>query len=173
MRRTLIATALLGALAAGCGSQASGTGVASVSTGSTPPSAGATPTTTADPKEQGRKFAQCMREHGIPMEDPDAKGGGGMELIDENIDKNKLREATEACRAHAPFMDRKRLDPEGVEQLRRFARCMRENGVDMPDPNPDGTFASGTARNFKHDDPQFKKAIEACRDEFPKPGGGK
>lgn len=172
MRRTIIATALLAALAAGCGGQQGGTGVASVSE-NPPPSGGATPTATADPKEQGRKFAQCMREHGIPMEDPDPNGGGGLQVMDENIDKNKLKEASEACRAYAPFLDRRQLNPEEVEQLRQFAQCMRENGVDMPDPNPDGTLPQGSARNFKRDDPQFKKAYEACRGKFPKMGAGK
>jgi hypothetical protein len=176
MRRTLIATALLTALtglAAGCGSQQSGTGVASVATGSSAPSASATPTATADPQEQGRKFAQCMRDQGVPMEDPDPKGGGGLSAIGEGVDKDKVRAATEACRAYTPFKDRKELKPDEVEQLREFAACMRENGVDMPDPNPDGTFASGTTRNYKRDDPQFKKAFEVCGKKFPRAGATK
>ncbi|TMR22976.1 hypothetical protein ETD86_09550 [Nonomuraea turkmeniaca] len=174
MRRTFIATALLAALSAGCGSQESGAGVASVTRGSSPPSASAsaTPTTTADPQEQGRKFAQCMREHGVPMEDPDPDGGGGFTSIGQNVDKNKVREAAEACRAFAPFKDRRELNPEEVEQLRQFAQCMRENGVDMPDPNPDGTL-SGAGRNFNRDDPQFRKALDACGDKFRKPGAAK
>ncbi|RVX37806.1 hypothetical protein EDD27_0082 [Nonomuraea polychroma] len=169
MRRTLIATALLAALAAGCGNPPSGTGVASASRSSSPPSASATATATADPQEQGRKFAQCMREHGVPMEDPDPNGGGGLNLTDENIDQNKVREAAEACRSSAPFLEQHRqLDPEEVEQMRKFAQCMRENGVDMPDPNPDGTLGGG--RNFDRNDPQFKKAFEACQDTFPRMG---
>ncbi|TMR92019.1 hypothetical protein [Nonomuraea basaltis] len=173
MRRTLIATTLLAALAAGCGSQPSQTGVASVSLNSPQPSASATPSTSADPQEQGRKFAQCMREHGVPMEDPDPDGGGGLNVIDENIDQKKLREATEACRVYAPFLDRKELKPEEVEQMRQFAQCMRENGVDMPDPNPDGTLGSSGGGTFKRDDPMFQKAFETCRDKFPRQGATK
>ncbi|PZG12338.1 hypothetical protein, partial [Nonomuraea aridisoli] len=135
MRRTLIATALA-LLATGCGGGQSGTGVASVAAASADPADPAEPvvragaTATADRAEQGRKFAQCMREHGIPMEDPGADGGGGLSTIIKDVDKKKLRDATEACRAHVPVKDRARVDPEQVDKLRELARCMRENGVD-------------------------------------------
>ncbi|WP_302893422.1 hypothetical protein [Actinomadura luzonensis] len=176
MRRTLLTTALLAglaALAAGCGGQSGGPGVASVAGASAPPPASASPSATADPQEQGRLFARCMREHGVPMDDPDTKDGGLVKIIGEGLDKNTIKQATDACRQYAPSLDRKSLDPQQVEQLRQFARCMREHGVNMPDPDPDGGFASGTARAFKPDDPAFKKAFEACRDTFPRIGGGK
>ncbi|MGI5283185.1 hypothetical protein ACQEVF_07615 [Nonomuraea polychroma] len=60
--------------------------------------------------------------------------------------------------------------PEQIEQMRQFAQCMRDNGVDMPDPNPDGTMGSGEGRNFNRDDPQFQKAFDACQDKFPRTG---
>ncbi|MFG1707729.1 hypothetical protein ACFLIM_31445 [Nonomuraea sp. M3C6] len=175
MRRTLIATGLLAAFAlTGCGGQQSGTGVASVAAGSSAkPSASASPSTTADPQEQGRKFAQCMREHGVPMEDPDPNGGGGLTTIGQGVDKKKVQEAAEACRAYAPFKDRADLKPEDVEKLRQFAQCMRENGVNMPDPNPDGSFANGTVGKLNRNDPKFQKALEACNKKFPRMGGGK
>ncbi|MFC4114554.1 hypothetical protein [Nonomuraea zeae] len=184
MRRTPIVPALITVLAglsgllAGCGGEPGGTGVASAALGSASPSASATvtaaPTATsaADRQEQGRKFAKCMREHGVPMEDPDPDGGG-LSVIDQNLGKDKVGKAMDACRAYAPFKDRKELKPEEVEQLRRLAQCMRENGVDMPDPNPDGTLPSGSARNFDRDDPAFKKAIGICGKSFTKPGAAK
>jgi hypothetical protein len=170
MRRALIATALA-LVATGCGGGQSGTGVASVTAASAEPVASAT--ATADRAEQGRKFAQCMREHGIPMEDPGADGGGGLSTVIKDVDKKKLRDATEACRAHVPVKDRAQADPEQVDKLRELARCMRENGVDMPDPAPDGRFPSGAMRGFTRDDPAFEKAFEACGKAFPKLGGGK
>jgi hypothetical protein len=167
MKKTLLAAAVLAAFTVGCGTQQGGAGVASVSKTSARPSADASPTASADPQEQGRKFAACMREHGIPMEDPDPSGGGGMQMLTgKNIDKKKAREAADACRAYSPVKDRKDLTPQDVEQMRKFAACMRENGVDMPDPNPDGSFPGGTARNFKPDDPKFQKATETCGKGF-------
>ncbi|MFI7221578.1 hypothetical protein ACIBO5_00040 [Nonomuraea angiospora] len=175
MTRTLIAPplliALLAVFAAGCGGQEGGAGVASVAVASSAkPAASASPTGTADPQEQGRKFAQCMRDHGIPMEDPDPDGGGGLQAIGENADKKKVMDAIEACQAYAPFKDRKNLDPEQVDQLRELARCMRENGVDWPDPNPDGTFTSDTPLKLDRNDPTFKKAFEVCGKKFPRTG---
>ncbi|WP_431923236.1 hypothetical protein [Nonomuraea jabiensis] len=175
MTRTLIATplliALLAASAVGCGGRQDGAGVASVAAASsTKPAASASPTGTADPQEQARKFAQCMRDHGIPMEDPDPNGGGGLQAIGENVDKKKVTDAIQACQAYAPFKDRKNLDPEQVDKLRELAACMRENGVDWPDPNPDGTFTSDTPLKLDRNDPTFKKAFDVCGKKFPKMG---
>jgi hypothetical protein len=175
MTRTLIATAVLAAFAVtGCGSGQSGTGVASVSGGrSSPPSAGASPTATADPEEMRRKHAQCMREHGVPMKDPDANEGDAGVIV-EDVDKNTLMKAAEACRDHAPFRERPDFKPEDVDRLRQFAKCMRENGVDMPDPNPDGGFSSGESGGaFKRDDARFEKAMKACSKNLPRMGAPK
>ncbi|GAA0965461.1 hypothetical protein GCM10009555_005020 [Acrocarpospora macrocephala] len=45
---------------------------------------------------------------------------------------------------------------------RAFAQCMRDNGVDMPDPGPDGTFGElpKTTGNVE-------KALQACRSLAP------
>ncbi|AQZ65994.1 unnamed protein product [[Actinomadura] parvosata subsp. kistnae] len=177
MTRTVLTAALLAALfsglAAGCGAQQSGGGVASVTTTSTSatPAATATASASADPQERGRKFAQCMRDHGVPMEDPAPDGSGGLSVIAKKGD-GKTKDALEACRELAPIKDRDELTPEDLDKLREFAKCMRDNGVNMPDPAPDGSFG-GAAGSIKRDDPAFTKAFEACRATFPKIGGGK
>lgn len=170
MKKTLLAAALLTALTA-CGGPKDGTGVASVTGASAGPTGTTSPTASADPLEQGRKFAACMREHGIPMDDPDPSGGGGLKMLTgKNVDKEKTRKAAEACRAYSPMKDRKDLRPEDVERLRRLAACLRENGVDLPDPNPDGSMPDGAVRNLKPDDPVFDKAIEVCGKNVPLSG---
>lgn len=155
---------------AGCGGQQGGTGVASVAAGSSAkPSTGSSPSATTDPQERGRKFAQCMREHGIAMEDPDPDGGGGLKTLDGTVDKKALQTATEACRDYAPSKIRN-PSPQDVDVLRRLSQCMREHGVNLPDPNPDGTFPSGTAGAVKRDDPKFRQALEACNKSLPGKG---
>ncbi|MFW5415750.1 hypothetical protein J0910_03895 [Nocardiopsis sp. CNT-189] len=42
-----------------------------------------------------------------------------------------------------------------------FARCMRDNGVDMPDPGGDGSVAALQM------DGKTEKALEACEEEVP------
>lgn len=59
------------------------------------------------------------------------------------------------------------------EQAREFAECMRDHGVDLPDPAPDGNggFDWGIGESgVDLNDPDFQEAINACRDKLP--GGG-
>ena len=55
------------------------------------------------------------------------------------------------------------------EQGRAFAACMREHGVDMPDPQPGGGGLG--AELDKLDKDKGFGAVDACRDLMP--GGGK
>ncbi|MFC7588932.1 hypothetical protein ACFQYP_38515 [Nonomuraea antimicrobica] len=50
---------------------------------------------------------------------------------------------------------------------------MRDNGVDMPDPNADGTFPGGTGSALTRESPELKKALEACRAKSPGVGVAK
>ncbi|GII57157.1 hypothetical protein Pth03_55460 [Planotetraspora thailandica] len=168
-----MAVALL-APAAGCGQQdQTGGGVASVKGTSAAARPSASPS--ADREEQGRKFAQCMRDHGVDMPDPQADANGRMSLrLDSKGGTAKIDEAMKACQSLSPFGDKGRaLTPEQQDQARAFAQCMRDNGVDMPDPD----FSGGTVKiggpgmKINADDPKFTKAMEACRDKMTAIGG--
>lgn len=52
-----------------------------------------------------------------------------------------------------------------------FSRCMRDNGVDMPDPKqgPDGSIAIGAA-GAGQDDGKWEAAWEKCRAKLPNGG---
>jgi hypothetical protein len=57
-----------------------------------------------------------------------------------------------------------------VEAGRRYAQCMRDNGVpDFPDPDADGRFRG--IGHEKEDTPTYKAAMETCRDKLPGGGG--
>ncbi|WP_084964693.1 hypothetical protein [Thermoactinospora rubra] len=166
MRLTFFAAAVL-VLAAGCGTAPTSAGVASVSGAGSTPSASPSPTSTLDREERGRKFAQCMRDNDVDMPDPDPNGGFvGRTTI--RLDDPKVQKAFEACKEYAPVKERGELSPEDLEKLRKFAACMRDNGVDMPDPDPNGGFA-GQVGKIKRDDPDFAEAVEKCNAEL----GGK
>jgi ubiquitin len=52
------------------------------------------------------------------------------------------------------------------DQALAYAQCMRKNGVpDFPDPNAQGRLRG--AGHEQQDDPQFRAAMEACRDLAP------
>ncbi|GAA1285323.1 hypothetical protein Psi02_32200 [Planotetraspora silvatica] len=174
-----MAAALL-AFAVGCGQADGSPGVASVKGTETASQASASPTPSVDPAEQGRKFAQCMRDHGVDMPDPETDGKGGMRLrVDgEKGGEAKVQKAMEACRSLNPFGEKgPEVTPEQQEKLLAFAQCMRDHGVDMPDPDfsGGGVKITGGGPGFGPDDPKFQKATEACRDKLGQlgPVGGR
>jgi hypothetical protein len=176
MLRLRLAIPVLALALAGCGGAAAdGDGVATASGASAVPAATGSPGA-ADP-DQARKYAECMRENGVPNF-PDPGPDGRFDLKDfnaGNLDREKIRQAREACRDLAPNGgERPELNPAQQEQLRQWAQCMRDNGVDVPDPDPNGGafLGLGGAGALDPDDPAFQKAMEACQDKFTFRRGG-
>jgi hypothetical protein len=54
-----------------------------------------------------------------------------------------------------------------TEKLRKYAKCMRENGVDMPDPGPDGTLTGSGTGTAVEPGSKEEKAFEKCREYEP------
>jgi hypothetical protein len=161
---------LLGLALAGCGGSGGSDGVASAGGG-----AAAGPSASAEPvsdDERRLKFAECMRENGVDVPDPEPGGDGGMRvLLGEGVDPQKARAAMEKCRSHLPNGgEGMRLDPEQLENLRKLAQCMRDNGVeDFPDPSADGTVQFGGGdRNIDPNDPTVRAAMEKCQQYAPR-----
>jgi hypothetical protein len=156
MRKLLLATVSCLLLAA-CSSAPKGPSVASAASGTAKPSASAT----VDKAEANRRFAQCMREHGVDMPDP---GPDGNLQFDGGAggDRNKTVAAASACQQNLPGGGTlQNLSPEQLEQGRAFAKCMREHGVDMPDPDPDTGISALLKMDFNS--PAFQSAMEACK----------
>jgi hypothetical protein len=107
-----------------------------------------------------------MRDNGIDMPDPDPGGRpGGLGKVDR-ADPDYER-AVDACREFLPGGgDLSKLDPAQLDRLREFTRCMRDNGIDTPDPDPDGGKPGGLAA-IDRGSPAFQAALEACQDKLP------
>jgi hypothetical protein len=193
-RWAAIAAVMIGILAAcgGGGGDANGDQVASLD-GSTPQDS--TPDTASDaptdPEEAALAFTKCMRDHGVDLPDPQvtrsatgSKTGGGP-IIATNVDPEDpaFAKAQEACE---PLMANVRgeldNDPERQaemkQQLLAFAKCMRDHGIDMPDPTFD---ANGNAQitggppPADRDSKAFDDASKACAPDgmtFATKGGG-
>ncbi|ONI90554.1 hypothetical protein ALI22I_12155 [Saccharothrix sp. ALI-22-I] len=56
------------------------------------------------------------------------------------------------------------------DKMRAFAKCMRENGVDMPDPEFDGKGGVAARAGGAIDQEAMKKAEEACKEFMPSGG---
>jgi hypothetical protein len=159
------------AVSAACSGKETGDNVATAGSGGARPSASGS--ATADP-EQARKFAQCVRDNGVPdFPDPGPDGQFDFKQFQgKNLDRDKLSKATEACRDVAPNGGQTlQLDANQQEQLRQFAQCMRDHGVDMPDPDPNGGGFGGQMP-FDLNDPTAQKAMEACQDKLTFLQGG-
>jgi hypothetical protein len=128
-------------------------------------------------------FAKCMREHGQNMPDPDPATG---ELrFPTNSSHERGSPWDIALRACEHFLPGGAVDPGGdtqeIERLRSYAVCMRAHDIDMSDPETTGTnignmVIHGRLANVPktelENDPFFKAAVEACKDELPANANG-
>ncbi|MFI6514320.1 hypothetical protein ACIBF1_02015 [Spirillospora sp. NPDC050679] len=127
-------------------------------------------TAPSDPDDMAVKFTECLRKNGMKVDDP--KPGEGMRLkFDGKVRKESVDKAMEACRQFNPQMNGKAgSDPRAQERGRKFAECMRKNGVEkFPDPKP-GQVGIMINKDMA-EDPDFEKAQSSCKDLMG-PGGG-
>jgi len=139
-------------------------------------------------------FARCMREHGVDMPDPDTTGGAGGVMtfsaaastgdadggakLDPGADG--FQAANEACKDLLGDMGPQNMSPEQSKEMQdqalAFSRCMREHGVNMPDPNFDGEghmmMKIDDSSGVDPSDPKFEAAQQACGSAFG-PAGAK
>ncbi|ALG13003.1 hypothetical protein [Kibdelosporangium phytohabitans] len=164
--RTVVTVVALGLLLGGCASSTDDKGIASAgSSGSSAPQTSVA--VSGDTDEQTRKFAKCMRDNGVDMPDPEPGGGFG----DKQIDRTSpaFQKAMDACKSLLPGGgDLSKIDPKLVDELREFTKCMRDNGVDIPDPDPNSPMLGlDKIAGLDRESPVFKKAMEACKDKVP------
>ena len=128
-------------------------------------SSSASPSASLSAEDAQLKFAQCMRENGVDVPDPGSGDQKAMRL-GKGTDRTKLQGALEKCRqwlqAGGKMPDLK--DPKVRDQYVKFAQCMREHGVDIPDPGPDGQFRLPTG---EIDRGAAERARDACKDDLP------
>ncbi|APU12622.1 MULTISPECIES: hypothetical protein [Actinoalloteichus] len=141
-RSALLALPLAVLLLGACGGTAEEDDAAS--SGSSESSSGPTggdseAATDEDFMEWQLSHASCMRDNGIDMPDPEGDAGSlSIEL--ESVDTDAWMAASEICREELgdpPMVDDGRTPEERLEQQLETAACLRENGFDIADPQPD------------------------------------
>ena len=156
-----------------------------------------------DPERAMVDFTECMRDNGIDMPDPqvvNANGSGnatvsggpmialnsvpdgeeGDPQADLGFDPNsdEFKEAQEACQsildeaATAISIDPE-VEAEHRQQMLDFAKCMRDHGIDFPDPTFNdaggisvavGSSEADDDQGPPPDDEAFQEANDACSD---------
>jgi hypothetical protein len=132
-----------------------------------------------DPEDALAEFAECMRDNGFedfPDPQVDENGaiviggpGGGGGLPDD-ADFEEIQQAMEACQELLPQgLGPGEISEEDQAALQdaflEYAQCMRDNGIDMPDPDfsgEGGAFGIG-GEGIDPGDPDFQAADEVCR----------
>ncbi|GAA4557760.1 hypothetical protein [Planotetraspora kaengkrachanensis] len=159
MRKRLLAGCLLPLLlvmAAACSKSDDGKGVASVDGTATP-----SVTQSVSRLDQLIRYTHCMREHGVPMTDPEVDGDTVRQgHADKGAAGDKLFPAEDACKQYRPPQEVGPVMDLKKELALKESRCMREHGVEnFPDPGPDGTRVPSEVGA----DPDFMDARETCR----------
>jgi len=164
------AAAVAALLIVGCGGGSDEPGVARADDGggSETSTTGTTSTSevSADPEQAQLDFARCMREQGLDFPDPQPGSDGNLRFQAPagEIDQEAFREGAEACRQYLP--DRGGAlagadDPEFQDAQLEFAQCMRDQGIDVPDPQS-GQGPAGGGAMIDRDDPAVAAALEEC-----------
>ena len=176
--RTAAAGLLLLTVLAACSANAAGpSGVATLESAAPGAQASAEPSASLDPEAARLAFAECMRDHGIDMPDPETAtgpGGGAFAFGTQDGDAEEFEAALDACDhfLEQAAGERREIDPEMQDRMLEFASCMREHGIPMPDPNTDGGIMiqrndNGTVSNgddtMDPSSPEFQEAQEACQ----------
>jgi hypothetical protein len=175
--RVLALAAALSLALAACGGGDGDDGVATLG-GDGGSEASASPS--VDPEDALAEFAECVRDNGIEdFEDPTVNEDGGIEIgfggggdPPSEAEQEEMQAAMEACGDLLPRGEgRGQISEEDQaafeDALLGYARCMREQGIDMPDPEFSEGGGGGSfvriGEGADPSDPDFQAADEECR----------
>jgi len=136
----------------------------------------------ADAEEAILAFAQCMRDNGVSeFPDPELDGSGNLRLFGGGgpgalgVDQETIAAAQEECFPIIEEIVQNFVGPDFSEledNFLEFAACMREQGVEMPDPDfsqgfgPGAGGRAGILGDIDPTDPEFQAAAQECQGIF-------
>ena len=147
----------------------------------------AEPTADVSEEELALQFAQCMRDQGIDeWPDPSTNADGSIDITgggavgpggDVAFGSDEIQAAIPVCGpiiAGASFLPNNGggMTTETQDQLLAFAQCLRDEGIDVSDPDLSDGAAGLLDWEFDPEDPANSDAIEACQTLFAGAGGG-
>lgn len=194
---TALALLLSITVLAGCGGGSSGSdsgGVASIDASKSSKTDDSSKSS-KDSEQELLDYTKCLRKQGLDVPDPEVDANGNLQLGGpggggpsggapgdggQQIDRSAMEKAQKVCGDLPDSVTQQFDDVDQTEMqdtILEYAKCMRENGVDMPDPDfsnigtpgsgpgdgQDGGPGGGPFGDVDRDDPAFKKASEACQ----------
>ncbi|HEV7584759.1 MAG TPA: hypothetical protein VGO14_03165 [Solirubrobacteraceae bacterium] len=126
---------------------------------------GSSPAATKRTAEESMvKFARCMREHGVNVPTPTP----GQPVRFTSSNPQAMDAAQNACKRYTAAQEPSPADQAAhLEAGRKFARCMRSHGIQVPDPSTtQGGVAikmNGGPGSINPSSPAFQAAQTACQ----------
>jgi len=160
-RLFLVAVAATASLA-GCGAE------------DNPTSSGAKPSQSQETANRKAMldFARCMRENGVDMPDPQFEGGKVTQRMSKT-NPDTMRKAEAACAKYRDKVKAPEMSDAQKEEFKKAAlanaRCMREHGIDFPDPvfDPNGGARVKIDKRLNPEGAKFQAAQKACEKTMP------
>ncbi|MEU4279254.1 hypothetical protein AB0F57_30645 [Streptomyces tanashiensis] len=120
--------------------------------------------------EEGKKADQafehrkCLREQGLDVPEPKpGESGVGLTIGGDRMSKEKMEKAFKACASKAGGAGfGKEPTQADKDKALAYAKCMRENGFNMPDPRFDGGAQQAMPIPQGAQKEKFDKAAKAC-----------
>lgn len=169
----LAAAGICAALALGACGASGGSGDDAAASGGRP--------SRQDFRKAATEFAQCMRKNGVDMPDP-KPGSGGIAIggpgsgVDPGapVFQGAQKKCGKILRSIRPPTLSKERRAEFRKSALKFAKCMRGEGIDFPDPTFGGGGAQFRIRGGRGDpnDPATSAAQKKCGRLLPRRPGG-
>ncbi|MFI8353413.1 hypothetical protein [Streptomyces cyaneofuscatus] len=114
-------------------------------------------------EDQALEHRKCLREQGLNIPEPKpGENGMGVTIDGGSKSQKEMEKAFKACQDKAVGGGPKELTQAEKDKMVAFARCMRKNGFDMPDPKFDGGMAQAMPALKGSEMKKFEKANKAC-----------
>ncbi|MGW4625187.1 hypothetical protein [Streptomyces rubiginosohelvolus] len=114
-------------------------------------------------EDQALEHRKCLREQGLDIPEPKpGENGMGVTIDGGSMGKEKMEKAFKVCEDKAVGGGPKELTQAEKDKMVAYARCMRQNGFDMPDPTFDGGAMKAAPALKPKDMKKFDKANKAC-----------
>lgn len=107
------------------------------------------------------KMRKCLRENGVDMPDPKPGEDPRGMTLGAGMDQEVLKKAMDKCGMKGPGSGGEVPQAEKDKALKQ-AKCMRDNGFDMPDPEFNGNARSGFSIPEGADKDAFMAQLNKC-----------
>jgi len=134
------------------------------------------PASTQTQEAKNRKamldLARCMRENGVDMPDPEFNGGRVTQRM-KGGNPDKMRAAEKACEKYRSQIKAPEMSASEKQEFKKAAlanaRCMREHGIEFPDPvfDPNGGARVKIDKRLNPEGAKFQAAQKACEKTMP------